>query len=136
MGALATDLRWEGLDFISGPQKWFDSSPAFTWSHTFSTPTPRIQFKISGLHLQYRPAEFIAPLALLFLIALLFLLRKRKGSEVFADSDLKPELEEWVRIEELRKRDLLSVDEAYSRKLKCLEKLIPRLKNQIGTRGA
>jgi hypothetical protein len=125
-GSLQPNLRFEKLPFNSVPQKWLDESSAKLWSHVFKKPETKVQFSIGGLAIQYRLVEWIAPLILAFLLALIFIMRRQKPSST-QNAENSSDFEEWIRIDELEKRGALSGNELVTRKIRCLEKIIPQM---------
>jgi hypothetical protein len=70
--------------------------------------------------------EWIAPLILAFLLALIFIMRRQKPSST-QNAENSSDFEEWIRIDELEKRGALSGNELVTRKIRCLEKIIPQM---------
>lgn len=133
-GTESETLKIYGLDLKAGPQKWIDEGQAYTWTYLAPTPLKKIAFEIRGLKLNYRAAEVIAPLTLFLLILSLILMNRflksdLKASELSSQAS-RQDLEEWRRIHELLKAGVINIEEAQKRKMKSLEKLIPRMNNQ------
>lgn len=104
----------------------------YLFTRKMPSGSKEVAIEIRGLAFNLRLAEVLAPLAFILFLLVAWLLQRQSRTIPPAPSKdrLQEALAEWTKIKMLQSNRLISDQEVYDRKLKCLEKLIPEMNNQ------